>query len=238
MVVIVVSFVRRGNEFLCRRENVESITPSSTITPPVVEMATSTREMCQTPRVMVRVGVAEVLVEIPVRLTVWRVPPARGLHLLGVTGVPAISRAELVEECLDAVHVVHVRVSLDIPEDTADPVIVHVADWVHRVLLLLEVPADTPLRLGHRRHQRLDHGLDRLRVADVNHGRVAGVVLDDGAVALLYVEEMNCGHRLCLLQSGFKEEARVSVGRQLYRALGDPNEPCEKQPGAYESGDQ
>ena len=46
--------------------------------------------------------------------------------------------------------------------------------------------------------------------------------------SLLYIEEVNCRHRLFLLQSRFKEEARISFVRELYRALGDPNQPCEK----------
>ena len=188
-------------------------------------MATSTREKRQTLRVIVGVGVAEVLVEIPVRLSVWRGPPTRSLHLLGIGGVPKVGRAELAEECVDAVHVVHVWVSLNVPKDTADSTVVHVADWVHRELLLLEVSADAPLRLGHRRGPRLLQGFDGLGVADVNHGRVARVVLDDGTIALLYVEEMNRSHRLFLLHSGFKNEARISVGRNLYRALGNPNRP-------------
>ena len=99
-------------------------------------------------------------------------------------------------------------------------------------------PANAEWLLGvsrreHRRWRRALEGMPLAITIETRHG-----VLDDGAVALLYVEEVNSRHRLFLLQSGFEEEAGISAGRELHRALGDRNQPCKKQPGADEAGDQ
>ena len=65
-VIVLISLVRRGNEFLRRRENVKPITTSGAIAPLVVVLTTGTGVERQAPRVLVGVGVAELLVELPV----------------------------------------------------------------------------------------------------------------------------------------------------------------------------
>src|SRR5665213_419124 len=174
---MVATVIRGRDQFRRRSQDMNAVAAGRAILTHIVILAPRTGMKLEAGGDALQGSIPERHVMIPILFAIWRV--VSKVLATRVVSAPEIPHSESLEQVLDPIEMIHVRVGVDEAEDIFDIPALHIFDGIYRVVLLPEVTLERIAISAGEIIRKLVEWCLMPRVADIDHRHVPVGMLDD-----------------------------------------------------------